>query len=317
VLGLILEAAEPGYGIVAWAKKTLRLKRERTDWKELAELTPIGEMPKGKESRSEPPNWIKWVDRTGLFLVVLGVIGELWFGIKLDDKQNDIHTYDVQLIGDAKKAADGAIEDLTVAQSKLDQVASEVHDVEKEAAQLHTDVAADTKKIDATIARLEQAQQQFDLDELRLAAIESGHTFWYQLFSSLKNQRPARMTTIICQTGASRETRLFAEKLAVVLSDFKWPSGVAPTTWNILLDNTDVTIQNKFVEAEMGSASRDPNTNEPDHTYMLPILKVKIGQQDAERLARLSVSLGADVKIADDLDENSFRILIANSTKKK
>jgi hypothetical protein len=201
--------------------------------------------------------------------------------------------------------------------------------VKKEAAQLRTDLIGVKSDINATTARLEEAQKKLtesearlrtdvDVDELRLAAAQSGHTFWYHLFSTLEEQKP-RYAEIVCLDGTTQGSRLFAEKLSIALHDFGWTSPISPRDLNMPASLGGVTILNKNFEGRPSGELVDQIWHEPDAFLAVQAFmgKFKMSAPDAKRLATLMEALGAPLEKAEELNENSLKIVIGDPVKKQ
>src|ERR1700734_3888343 len=192
------------------------------------------ELKKWRKAKGRKRSCIPVASAIGFVIVALAVFGEGVFEASLGIADTQIREIDEKTAQTAGDNADKAVKDLGIAQIKLGEVSDEAEDIKRKAAQLRTNLTAATKKVDATTERLDEAQKRLteseaqlrtniDLDELRLAAAQSGHTFWYRLFSSLRGQRPAQ-AGIVCLRGTTLESRLFADKLSVALHDFGWIS---------------------------------------------------------------------------------------------
>ncbi len=108
IIGVVFEAVEFFQDIVAWKRRKSRHRREKAELEELGEVFPITDV-RGEAGSHPEPKWVKWALRSGLLLVVIGVVGEGWYGAKLEDAHNAIHKYDVaKLVAADKKAGDAA-----------------------------------------------------------------------------------------------------------------------------------------------------------------------------------------------------------------
>jgi hypothetical protein len=109
-IGVALEGVEIVHDFISWCKRKYREKHERADLKELAKVFPADEPRKAIGSPSEQnPKWVKRVLWLGLITVVAGVVGEWWYGAKLEDAQNAVHEYDVAKLSAAEEEAGKAI----------------------------------------------------------------------------------------------------------------------------------------------------------------------------------------------------------------
>jgi hypothetical protein len=261
------------------------------------------------------------LERIALMFFAVAVLAELAafpYG-----QRND--TLSEQIIGSLDTKARDAANNASLALSNSVDAEAKSNSALDKAGKARDDAgAAETK-----VVRLEATQQELaksgaqlrtdiNLDELRLVARQSGHTFWYHLFGSLRGQRPGS-ASIVCLSGTTLESRLFAEKLSVALRDVGWISTVAPKTWDEPRSPSGVTILNKWAEEE-ATGRIDPILGEPDPSWLARTLvlgKSKMNVPDAHRLAALTETLGATLGKAEGLDDDSFQIIIGDPTKNK
>jgi hypothetical protein len=102
--GVALEGIEYLYDFVAWCKRLIRCRREKTAIKDVGRIFPADNM-KCKHSHSEHPVWVKLVAFGGLVCVVTGVLGEWQYGSDLEDANNAIHLYDLAKLTEADQKA--------------------------------------------------------------------------------------------------------------------------------------------------------------------------------------------------------------------
>ncbi len=128
-LGVALEAVEIAYAVFAWRKRKRREEREGIALQELAEIFPCGKATRETELHSDEPNWIKLLLRIGIILVVIGVVGEWRFGVKLEEAHNSIHKYDVRKLTEADQKAGEAAASATIAHDEADEVKTETDEL--------------------------------------------------------------------------------------------------------------------------------------------------------------------------------------------
>jgi hypothetical protein len=256
----------------------------------------------------------------GVVLVAGGIMGELLTGVKIQNKEEQLARANEALVN---------LVELNVL-SKATQLRIDLDNSIKEGKATATRLEGAQKKAvadaTATGTRLEAAQEKalaseaklqsdIQMDELRLAADQSGHILWYHLFGRLKGQRPAHVE-VICARGSRRETRLFAEKLSDSLSGLGWPSGISEKIWDRSPTTADVTVFNKWADGEVNGFHDLWGEPEPSEARVL-VSRFGMSTADATRLLMLTLAIGGTLKKDPDLPENSFRILVADPTKKQ
>jgi hypothetical protein len=140
-LGVALEGVDLLYDAVAWVKRKRRENRERSEFRELALISPVGEIKIAGESHSDHPKWVKRTLRLGLLFVVAGVVGEWRCGAELEHAHDAVHKYDLAKLTEA------------------DQKAGKAADSAKTA---HDEVAAVGEEVDAIDERLDAASAELD-----------------------------------------------------------------------------------------------------------------------------------------------------------
>jgi hypothetical protein len=128
--GVALEGVELVHNGIIWIKRRKMKQMELAHLREVAEIFPVSDLRiKTESTGSDHAKWVKVLGRIGLIAVVVGVVAESWYGVKLEDAHNAIHALDMTLLTAAQKdAGDARIssEDAAIAskQARLDAEAA-------------------------------------------------------------------------------------------------------------------------------------------------------------------------------------------------
>jgi hypothetical protein len=118
-------------------------KKELADLREVAKIFPVSEVTTKTESTaSDHPNWVKVLGRIGLIAVVVGVVGESWYGGKLEDAHNAIHARDMALLTAAQQNASDAATSARTAHEEADTVKKEAATIEERLGKASTELTA-------------------------------------------------------------------------------------------------------------------------------------------------------------------------------
>jgi hypothetical protein len=110
--GVALELIELIHDFIEWLKRRKAAERDISGLREISEFVPV-QVKRSSKCKSAAPHsehwFVKWSTRIGTILVVFGVLGEGWYGIKLEDAHNAVHEYDLAKLTTAdEKAGDAA-----------------------------------------------------------------------------------------------------------------------------------------------------------------------------------------------------------------
>jgi hypothetical protein len=130
-LGVAFEGVDLLYDTVAWVKRKRRENRERSEFRELALISPVGEIKIVGESHSDHPKWVKRTLRLGLLLVVAGVVGEWRCGAELEHAHDAVHKYDLAKLTEADQKAGKAADSAKTAHDEVVAVGKEADAIDK------------------------------------------------------------------------------------------------------------------------------------------------------------------------------------------
>jgi hypothetical protein len=272
--GVGLEGMEIGHDICAGAKRWLRKRKQSANLRELRAIFPADvDLSREVSKCNEQSGWFKGFERVGLVLVVVGVLGEWWYGSNLEEAHNAIHKFDMV----ALKEAQGEARDASASAASIGEVE----------AKLKTDV---------------------DRADLILFAISSGQTLKLRHFNSLSAFR--ENVSVTWRQSTLPETREFAGTLSRAFESLGWHITVPPNESPRLPTSFGVTIYNKWVSVPKPRPDTSGGVDwGVDDTTSFQYAVTSVGKglngQQVQLLTRaalgLNATLEADPSLPDDL----------------
>jgi hypothetical protein len=252
---------------------------------------------------------IKVIGLAGWLLVVFGVAGEAIFEVLQNRAEGQFQTFNGILLksaqreaGSAAKSAEGAAGAAGKAQGSADTA----NDAAGEAREKADAAGRSAEKIGTLEAELKSEVEE---DDLVLLAKESGHTYFRNVFNTLKKHPPARVT-VTCAVDADPLTLLFTRRLAAALSDIGWVSPNPTSCGREVVPDGGVVIFNKWITRGPLDA---PQWLLPDAFEVDPVkAEMEVGSNLApqrERLTYIALSLNASLQ-KSDLNDDTLRIVV-------
>jgi hypothetical protein len=210
-IGVALEAVELFHDTKTWMKRRQTKKKELADLREVAEICPASEVTiKTESTAADHPKWVKVMGRLGLIAVVVGVLAESRFGIKLEDAHNAIHARDMALLTDAKVSASDAATSARSAHDEADTVKNET--------------AAIEGRLGKASTQLTGLEEEILLQAPRWGLLKRGENDFIEALTPFAGQKA---TVVICGQDEG-ERWVFEEILLGLLHKAGWSTGYQP-----------------------------------------------------------------------------------------